>query len=119
MSLVLESPPLPLSADADGVVRVGKTRVTLDTVVSAFRNGATAEQIAHDYPVLDLADIYAVITYYLSQREQVDEYLAERRKEGSKIREQLESRYDPQGIRERLLARRESKETHRATAPRG
>lgn len=105
--------------DADGVVRVGRTRVTLDTVVSAFKNGATAEQIAHDYPVLDLADIYAVITYYLNQRQQVDEYLAERRKAGSQIRETVGLQYDLNGIQDRLLARRESRDTNHASAPRG
>ncbi len=48
-------------------MRVAGTRVTLETVVAAFCHGATAEQIAHDYP-LELADIYAVITFYLRQR---------------------------------------------------
>jgi uncharacterized protein (DUF433 family) len=65
MTLVLESQPLPLQTDADGVVRVAGTRVTLDTIVAAFKKGATAEQIAHGYPVLTLVDIYAVITFYL------------------------------------------------------
>ena len=38
--------PIPLQTDADGVVRVGGTRVTLDTVVAAFADGATAEERA-------------------------------------------------------------------------
>jgi len=119
MSLVLESQPLPLQADADGVVRVANTRVTLETVIAAFNNGATAEQIAHDYPVLHLADIYAVITFYLRQREAVDTYLAEQRLVGQHIRHQMETRFDPQGIRERLLARRTHKGQPDASAPGG
>lgn len=110
MALVLDTPPLPLAVDSNGVVRVGHTRVTLDTVVSAFKNGATPEQIAHDYSVLDLADIYAVINFYLRRREQVETYLTERRQAGEKLRQQLESAYDPHGIRERLLVRRKSKD---------
>jgi uncharacterized protein (DUF433 family) len=106
MTLTLESPPLPLRADADNIVRVGGTRVTLETVVTAFRNGATAEQIAQDFSALQLADVYAVIQFYLTQREQVDQYLAERREAGDAVRSQVESQCDPAGIRERLLARR-------------
>jgi hypothetical protein len=34
--------PAPLSIDTDGAVRVGGTRVTLDTVVRAFRHSAAA-----------------------------------------------------------------------------
>jgi len=43
MTLLIATEPIPLEADAYGVVRVGKTRVTLDTVVAAFVEGATAE----------------------------------------------------------------------------
>ena len=43
MALTIEPAPVPLRTDADGVVRVGRTRVTLDTVVAAFEEGATAE----------------------------------------------------------------------------
>lgn len=42
-SLLIAAEPIPLETDADGVVRVGETRVTLDTVVAAFKEGATAE----------------------------------------------------------------------------
>ncbi|HEY8503194.1 MAG TPA: DUF433 domain-containing protein [Gemmataceae bacterium] len=110
MTLRLQSPPLPLRADADGVVRVGGTRVTLDTVIAAFKRGATAEQIAHDYPVLDLADVYAAISFYLNRRDEVERYLAEQRREAEEVRARMEARFDPHGIRERLLARRSRKE---------
>jgi hypothetical protein len=43
---------IPLSKDADGVYRVGASRVTLDRVVRAFNRGATAEEIAQDPPTL-------------------------------------------------------------------
>jgi hypothetical protein len=53
----LSAHPAPLRADADGVIRVGSSRVTLDTVVGAFRNGCTAEEIVMKYPSLDLTDV--------------------------------------------------------------
>jgi len=109
MAISMAMERIPLATDADGVVRIAKTRVTLDTVVAAFDDGATAEEIAHQYPVLQLADVYAVITYYLRQRPEVEAYLRQRREQADEVRRQNEARFDPQGVRERLLARRKVK----------
>lgn len=106
MTLTIATETVPLVIDVDGVIRVGKTRVTLDTVISAFLDGATAEEIIHQYPSLDLADVYSVIAYYLRRRTEIEAYLQRRREQAKKIRQQNESRFDPTGIRERLLARR-------------
>jgi uncharacterized protein (DUF433 family) len=65
MALQVLAEPAPLKADSDGVIRVGGTRVTLATIVIAFHQGATAETIVQQYPSLTLADVYAVIGYYL------------------------------------------------------
>lgn len=104
----LDVPPerIPIKADADGVIRVGGTRVTLDTVVAAFDSGATAEEIVQQYPSLALADVYSVISYYLRHESEVRAYLAERQREAAQVREENERRFDPTGIRDRLLARR-------------
>ncbi len=69
MTLHVLAEPAPLRADSDGVVRVGDTRVTLATIVCAFDQGATAETIVQQYPTVALADVYAVIGYYLSRGE--------------------------------------------------
>jgi uncharacterized protein (DUF433 family) len=105
-TLVITTRPIPLETDADGVVRVGGTRVTLDTIVAAFEDGATAEEIVYQYPSLNLADVYAVIGYYLQRRSDVEEYLHRRQRQADEVRQQNEARSDPRGIRERLLARR-------------
>ena len=106
MTLLIETVPVPLEVDAGGVVRVGGTRVTLDTVVAAFNEGATAEEIVHQYPSLHLADVYAVIGYYLRRRPEVEVYLHQRQQQAEDTRKQNESRFDPHGVRDRLLARR-------------
>ncbi len=106
MSLGTISEPVPVATDTDGVIRVGGTRVTLDTVVAAFHDGATPEEIAQQYPSLYLADIYAVIAYYLKRQSDVDAYLQQRQQQAAEIRRQNEARFDPQGVRARLLARR-------------
>src|SRR5262245_33888484 len=62
---------VPIHTDADGLVRVAGTRVTLDTIVGAFETGATAEEIAQQYPTVPLVDVYSVITYYLRHKPDV------------------------------------------------
>ncbi len=106
MSLLVADRPIPLAADADGVVHVGNTRVTLDTVVAAFRDGMTAEGIAEQYPSLRLADVYSVIGYYLDHADEVEVYLRRREIQAEEVRRQNEARFDPAGVRARLLARR-------------
>ena len=106
MALSLAAEPLPLRLDADGVVRVGGTRVTLDTVVEAFHEGDSAEEIVEQYSSLHLSDVYAALAYYLRHRPEVDAYLEERRLQGEAVRAENEARFDPRGLRDRLLARR-------------
>jgi uncharacterized protein (DUF433 family) len=106
ISLVIATEPIPLKTDADGVVRVGATRVTLDTVVAAFKDGASAEEIVFQYPSLSLPDVYFVIGYYLQRRVEVEAYLQQRQQLADAVRQQNESRFDSRGIRDRLQARR-------------
>ena len=102
----LTAPPAPIDTDADGVVRVAGTRVRLDTVITAFNNGCTAEEIVLKYPSLDLTDVYSVIAYYLWHRPAIDAYLVERQLDAEAARREAEGRFPPAGIRERLLSRR-------------
>lgn len=106
MTLAIALEPTPIEVDAHGVVRVAKTRVTLDTVVKAFLEGCTSEEIGEQYPSLGLSDIYLVIGYYLRHRDEVNAYLAERQRKADIIQQEVEQRFNPVGIRERLLARR-------------
>jgi uncharacterized protein (DUF433 family) len=101
-----ESEPLPLKWVPDGAVRIGKTRVSLDSVIYHFNNGSTPEEIKDKFQTLDLADIYGTISYYLRHREEVDAFLAERRLEAEEIRREIEKLCPPDDFRERLLARR-------------
>lgn len=96
---------IPLQTDAYGVIRVGGTRVTLDSVVYAFREGASAEEIVQHYPVLKLADVYAVIGYYLQHRDQVDAYIQAGESEAEEFRRTHEHLF-LRDYRAKLLARR-------------
>ncbi|MEC4983587.1 MAG: DUF433 domain-containing protein [Oscillatoria sp. PMC 1068.18] len=106
MLVVPKTNPIPLTIDANNVVRISKSRVTLDTVVTAFLEGATAEEISEQYPSLQLSDLYSVIGYYLRHQAEVDDYLLKRQNLNTEIRQEVEQRFHPIGIRDRLLARR-------------
>jgi uncharacterized protein (DUF433 family) len=106
MSLAIAPESLPLIEHADGVIRVGGTRVTLEAVVEAFNEGATAEEIVAQYPSLPLGDVYATIAYYLRHRVEVDAYL--KGQQQAAVRHENLARSDQNGIRERLLARRKA-----------
>ncbi|HEY0459215.1 MAG TPA: DUF433 domain-containing protein [Pyrinomonadaceae bacterium] len=106
MGVVISTSEVKLTETEAGVLRVGNSRVSLDTVVIAFNQGATPEQIVEDYDSLELGEVYAVISYYLQNRETVENYLAERKIQRAELRYEIESRTNPQNIRERLLARR-------------
>lgn len=98
--------PVPLVFPEDGsAIRVSGTRLTLDTIVGAFKRGATAEEIAQDYPPVSLPDVYAVIAYYLRHRDEVEDYLTKRASEHAELRREIEARPEYQDLRQRLLAR--------------
>ena len=107
MSLAVTSEPIPLTTDIDGVVRVGSTRVTLDTLVAAFLEGMTPEGIVQQYPSLPLGQVYAVLGYVINHATEVEAYLRERQRLGDEVRKENEARFNPTGVRERLLVRRQ------------
>jgi uncharacterized protein (DUF433 family) len=105
MTLPLPAQSPPLRMDADGVMRIGNTRVPLEMVVFAFNRGATAEEVVQQYSTLTLSDVYLVIGYYLQHRTEVDSYVQEQRQQAEQVRQENEARFNPAGLRERLLAR--------------
>lgn len=106
MSLSMRAVSPPLRETEGGVVRIAETRIPLERVIESFITGMTPEEIALSFDVLKLEDIYAVIDYYLHNREEVDAYMAEAECQAEKTRVEVEKQFDPAGIRARLLARR-------------
>jgi uncharacterized protein (DUF433 family) len=106
MTLTVSAEPVPIKADKNGVLKIGKTRVTLDTVVTVFLNGATPEEIVQQYPVLELADVYHVISYFLRHQDEVMNYLEKEHALAEETHQKMLMLFNPTGIRERLLARK-------------
>ena len=105
----------PLRVDEGGVVRVGNSRVSLDAVVEQYESGVTPEGMVRAYDTLVLADVYAVIAYYLRHPDEVRVYLKRRAEEAEALRAKIEAER-PRVGREELLARRGAREKDHAPA---
>lgn len=106
MATTVGTIPKPVRMDSYGVLRVGRTRVSLDSIVYDFRRGASAAEIQHDFDTLTLAEIHSAIAYYLHNQEKVDAYLVEQEIEDERMRKEHETKYPPKITREMLLARK-------------
>jgi uncharacterized protein (DUF433 family) len=98
---------LPLRLDEHGAILASGTRVTLDTLIDFYHQGESPEDLHEGFPTIPLADMYAVIAYYLANRADVDAYLKRRRQEADRIRQEWETRNPPPAKTE-LLARLDS-----------
>ena len=111
MNMPFQPVAVPLFDDGQGGLRVTGTRVLLERVVHAFEDGATPEGIVQSYDTLQLADVYAVLTWYLHHKAEVAAYLRQRAEEAEAIRQRIEAQQpDRAALRTRLLARRAQKE---------
>jgi uncharacterized protein (DUF433 family) len=107
-----------------GTIRIKGSRVSLDSIVHHFELGATAEQIVRSFPSLSLGDVYSSIAYYLTHRQEIEEYLKEQETAADALQEQLESNPDYQAeiaeLRFRILGRwTAAQENGAATQPYG
>ena len=93
---------VPLSQEPDGALFITGTRVSLHSVVGMFEEGASPEEIAYEYGSLELADVYAVLAYYLKNRDAVNAQLAEQESRSEEAARRYESAL-PEKLRAKLL----------------
>jgi uncharacterized protein (DUF433 family) len=111
MNLPIQAVEVPLFDDGQGGLRVTGARVLLERIVHAFEDGATPEGIVQSYDTLQLADVYAVLTWYLRHKAEVEDYLHKRAEEAAAIRRSIEAKQpDRAELRTRLMARRADQE---------
>ena len=105
MTATLTAFELPLRVDDHGTIRVGRSRVTLDTVIELYHHGTSPEVIAQQFPAVTLAEVYGTIAYYLQHQPEMDAYLKAREEAAAPLVAALAARSNPPGTRERLRAR--------------
>ena len=101
-----------LTKTLDGTIRIGKTRVALESIVHHFLLGATAEEIAQKFPSLKLAEVYGVISYFLENREEVAKYVLQQEAESDEIQKELTLKFQNPlvELRKRILVRWEQRQ---------
>ena len=100
---------MPLVVTEQGTIRIKGSRVSLDSIIHHFTLGATAEQIVQSFPSLTLGDVYSSIAYYLTHRDEMQEYLKEQTVAADSLQGELESNPVYQAeiaeLRSRILGR--------------
>lgn len=91
MALPLDPEPVPIRMEADGTARIGKSRVTLDTLMAFYKQGYSAENLVRDFDTLVLSDVYLVLGYVLRHTDEVDAYLEERERKAAALRAMIEA----------------------------
>jgi uncharacterized protein (DUF433 family) len=85
---------------AGGKPRIAGHRITVqDVAIWHERMGKSADEIAAEYD-LTLADVYAALTYYFDQRDEIDRSI----REGNSFAEALRQR-TPSKVRQKLQGR--------------
>ena len=95
-----------VKVDEHGVLRVGNTRVMLDSVVAAFELGHSPETIQQQFPDLSLEDVYGASTYYLAHHDEVQAYLQRQETLWKALQAEAETQSSP--VVKRMRARKAS-----------
>jgi uncharacterized protein (DUF433 family) len=80
------------------------SRVPLAFIVHDFKNGDTPETIRSNFSTLGLEQVYGAITFYLGNKEGVENDMEERRREEDEF---IKTHPQPPGLKQKLLERRE------------
>ena len=97
---------VPLTSLPEGTLRVTGTRIGLHLIIDAYKRGETPEKIVEAFDSLRLADVYAVISYYLNHTNKVEAYLRKCDEDAKAIRRKIEAEMPiPQELRDRIRAR--------------
>ena len=74
-------PASPYIEERNGGLYIAGSRVSLDSVVICFQEGASPEKIVQSFSTLKLSQVYGAIAYYLENEQTVNECIAEGQRE--------------------------------------
>jgi len=106
--LLIDGEPSPLLRIVDDVIRVGNTRVSLDSALLAYKSGASLDAIVESYPSLSADEVTSVLEHYRQRPAFFDRYLEMQEGRAAALRREAERLYGDPGLKERLLARRKN-----------
>lgn len=116
-TLAVEARPVPLTLDATGRWRVTGSRIALERLVECYRAGMDAKEIVAEYDTLRLADVHAVISYYLDHQTEVEQYIRHWQARAQEVEAKIKTAQPMRpGLKEELLARWAEREKGNATA---
>ncbi len=69
----------------EGVYYAAGSRVSLDSLVYLFQDGASPESIREEFDSLTLEEVYGAVAFYLANQAEIDAYLAEQRRRWSEM----------------------------------
>ena len=86
-------------------IRIKEQRISIEYVIEAYLNGSSPDAIVREhYPSLTLEKVFATLTYYLHNRERVEQYIRRSEEVGEKhYREWLAEEPSPLLLRLRKL----------------
>ncbi len=115
VEFVKQAPPseTPIGWMANGAARVKGTRVPLELVLWSYQQGMRPEEIVDCYPTLQLADVYAVIAYYLRNAEEMEAYLRETETAADKAYAEWQATNPDPGFSERVRTRQKAMQKER------
>ncbi len=97
--------------ERDGNYYVAGTRISLDSIVHAFRRGESPETICQNFELLRLEEVYGGIAYYLANRADIHAYLIRQSEKWVEGKRNTEP--PPANLRERLMRARDELQTTR------
>jgi uncharacterized protein (DUF433 family) len=68
-----------------GRPRIEGTRIAVRTVAILYKQGLSSEEIADQYPQVNLAQVYAALTYYHSTQAEIEADIAAEQKEYNRL----------------------------------
>ena len=92
-------------------IRLAGHRINIETILVEYLDGMVPEEIAAQHPTLSLEQVYATITYYWRNQNEMAHYLQEAREMEDQLRSEQLLNPSPSIVRMRQL-RRQQKQRH-------
>jgi uncharacterized protein (DUF433 family) len=72
-----------------GRLRIEGTRITVNQIVTLYKQGYTPEEIADQYSHLSLAQVYTALAYYHANKEEIEADLAAEKEETIRLEQEF------------------------------